>query len=120
MSSFSAKQTLQEKNIKYLFIGIYRCENIKQMYSNDQIAFGEKNLQIFHITCDSQDDISEFKADNCLTRILKYPKFLVHVLAVLPVKQSSYFAGFYSKDINMFVARRRLYHVSLLSLCYIR
>lgn len=47
MSSFSAKQTLQEKNIKYLFIGIYRCENIKQMYSNDQIAFGEKIYRYF-------------------------------------------------------------------------
>ena len=35
MSSFSAEQTLQEKNIKHLFIGIYTCENDKQMYIND-------------------------------------------------------------------------------------
>ena len=34
MPLFSAEQTLQEKNIKNLFIGIYTCENIKQMYIN--------------------------------------------------------------------------------------
>ena len=32
-----------------------------------------KNLQVFHITCDSQDDISEFEADNCLILNLMYP-----------------------------------------------